>query len=303
MNQSKGVSCFVFVFCAVLVVSIIIASCGISEDPFNPTLVDGGYSFLKTPIVATSTSKPIPSTTPESEQYNFLLLGGDHKQHRIGTAYGNKTDVMLLVRITMSNPVQIRVIQFPRNLYHPIEAFPDMWLFAVYGLEDMVGLHYYFQQVFDVDLQGIAYIHMDNFEQFVDGLGGIHYGATVHSGEETLEYLRDNDNNWSCPEYDCANRQLEVLKALAERVKTQFSGNAVVTTGLLVDSYGHLFDTDLSAWEQIHWLVELGWDIATSDYEITFDKVTESGVVYNDTPLEVRGWTIPDIDKMKAWMK
>jgi anionic cell wall polymer biosynthesis LytR-Cps2A-Psr (LCP) family protein len=291
----------------VFLVLFILASCGVPPIEPQPTPSLSATNSPSPQPIETETPLPDPPLDVQQpeiiEQYNFLLLGGDWREHRRWTQWGNKTDVMLLVQITMSDPVQIRVIQFPRNLYHPVDAFPDMWLFSIYGKEDMVGLHYYFQQVFDVDLQGIAYIHMDNFEKFVNDLGGIHYGATVHSGAETLKYLRDNDNNWGCAAYDCANRQFEVLKALAERIKTQFYENAYVTTGLLIDSYGYLFDTDLSAFEQIHWLVELGWSIAMSDYEIEFDKVTASGVIYNDTPLNVRGWTIPDLGKMQEWMR
>lgn len=289
----------------VLIVLLILASCGVPPTEPQPT---PSPSATNPPLLANTatplTDPPQNTSQPEKiEQYNFLLLGGDWREHRRFTQWGRKTDVMLLVQIKMEDPVQFRVIQFPRNLYHPVDSFPDMWLFSIYGKEDFPGLHYYFQQVFDIDLQGIAYINMDNFERFVDDIGGIHYGATVHSGAETLEYLRDNDNNWGCAAYDCANRQFEVLKALAERIKTQFYENAYVTTGLLIDSYGYLFDTDLSAFEQVHWLVELGWQIATSDYVITFDKVTTSGVIYNDTPLNVRGWTIPDLGKLQEWIQ
>jgi anionic cell wall polymer biosynthesis LytR-Cps2A-Psr (LCP) family protein len=190
-----------------------------------------------------------------------------------------------------------------------------MWLFHVYGREGFEGLHYYFQQVFDVDLQGIAYINMDSFEVFIDALGGIllptpdggpnNMPYSVSSGADVLEYLRNNDNNWGCYSYyDCEQRQFFVLRQMAEKIKTKFHENALVTAGVLWDAYGELFQTDLSEFEQVHWLVELGWLIATSNYEIRdLAKMDQSEhFKYGETPLEVRGWTVREDHDATNWI-
>ena len=263
------------------------------------------------PQAVPSTTIPVPTAIPSPTlpaveppaRYNFLLLGGDYTAHRAGTNYGDKTDVILLVSILMEEPTKITVVQFPRNLYVPVEAMDDQWLFHVYSREGFVGLHYYFQQVFDVDLHGIFYVNMDGFVSLVDGLGGLWLNG-VMDGEQTLAYLRDNKNNWGCPEYDCANRQFVVLRALAEKIKTKFHEDPLTTARFLWDVYGGLFETDLSDFEQIHWLVELGWRIATSEYEVEFLKLTESGaVVYGDVPLEVRGWIAKEEGSLTSWFK
>jgi hypothetical protein len=211
---------------------------------------------------------------------------------------------MLLVSIYMSDPIDVRVLQFNRNFYHPVENFPDMWLFHVYRREGFVGLHYYFQQVFDVDLTGIAYISMDRFEQFVDEMGMIYMDGELMDGQATLAYLRSNENNWGCNPWDCENRQFNVLMALVQKIKTRFGESPLQTATKLYKAYGGLFETDLSDFEQVHWLVELGWQIATQEYVISGPyKMDNSEIfIYDDTPLEVRGWIQRDGHNVQEWV-
>lgn len=245
----------------------------------------------------TSTQEATPVVTPQ--RYNFLLLGGDYRSHRAGTNYGDKTDVMLLVSILMEDPVKITVVQFPRNLYVPVEAMDDQWLFAVYSREGFTGLHYYFQQVFDVDLHGVFYVNMDNFVTFVDALGGLWLNGGM-DGEQTLAHLRDNENNWAHGVYDASSRQFKVLYALVEKVKTRFHEDALTTAKDLWGAYGVLFETDLSEFEQIHYLAELAWTIATKEYIVEAIRLADPVVVRGETPLEVRG-LIPNED-LASWM-
>ena len=250
----------------------------------------------------TSTQEAIPVVTPKKQQadrYNFLLLGGDYRSHRQGTSYGDKTDVILLVSILMEEPTKITVVQFPRNLYVPVDSFPDMWLFHVYSREGFTGLHYYFQQVFDVDLHGIFQINIDNFVTLVDNLGGLWLNGGM-DGEQTLAYLRDNANNWDYGVYDAGGRQFKVLYALAEKVKTRFHEDALTTAKDLWGTYGNLLETDLSTFEQIHYLAELAWTIATKEYIVESVRLAEPTVVRGETPLEVRG-LVPN-DNLKSWM-
>lgn len=238
----------------------------------------------------------IPKKQP-ADRYNFLLLGGDYRSHR--QTGGDKTDVMLLVSVLMEEPTKITVVQFPRNLYVPVEAMEDQWLFHVYSREGFVGLHYYLQQVFAIDLHGIFHVNMDGFVSLVDGLGGLWLNG-VMDGEQTLEYLRDNANNWDYGVYDAGGRQFKVLVALAEKVKTRFSEDALTTAKDLWGAYGNLLETDLSTFEQIHYLAELAWTIATKEYIVESVRLAEPTVVRGDTPLEVRG-LVPNED-LARWM-
>jgi anionic cell wall polymer biosynthesis LytR-Cps2A-Psr (LCP) family protein len=279
---------------------LLCSACTVAVEPPSATVAP---LVVPSSTVAPS-STPLPQASPPVEapgRYNFLLLGGDYREHRAGSVYGDKTDVMLLVSILMDTPTKITVVQLPRNLYVPVEAMDDQWLFHVYGREGFTGLHYYFQQVFDVDLHGIFYVNMDNFVTLVDGLGGIWISdpsASVYgtlSGDETLAYLRDNQNNWGSATYDRGHRQFGVLWALTEKVKTRFRENALVTAKDLWGAYGGLLTTDLSEFEQIHYLAELAWTIATKEYIVDFHSLSEQAVVRGDTPLEVRG-LIPAVD-------
>lgn len=279
-----------------LLLLLLCSSCTVAVAPPTPTSVPS-------PTVAPSPTS-FPQASPPVEalgRYNFLLLGGDYREHRAGTDKGNKTDVILLVSILMENPTKITVVQFPRNLYVPVEAMDDQWLFHVYGREGFAGLHYYFQQVFDVDLHGIFYVNMDNFVTLVDGLGGLWIaGVGILDGEQTLAYLRDNTNNWGLGAYDAEGRQFKVLYALAEKIKTRFRENGLVTAKDLWGVYGGLLKTDLSEFEQIHYLAEMAWTIATKKYTVEHVRLGIPTVLRGETPLEVRG--LVPADNLAHWM-
>ena len=278
----------------ILLLALLCSACAVAVvPPATPSAIIPSLNV-------TSTQDVIPVEIPKKQQadrYNFLLLGGDYRSHR--QTGGDKTDVMLLVSILMEEPTKITVVQFPRNLYVPVDSFPDMWLFAVYGREGFVGLHYYYQQVFSVDLNGIFYVNMDGFISLVDGFGGLWLNGGM-DGEQTLAYLRDNDNNWSYGVYDAGGRQFKVLYALAEKVKTRFHEDALTTAKDLWGAYGNLLETDLSTFEQIHYLAELAWTIATKEYIVETIRLAEPVVVRGETPLEVRG-LVPN-ENLKSWM-
>jgi len=282
---------------------IVAASClPIPAD--NPRATKTPFpAATKTPL-PTVTASPTITPTPTEEPariYNFLLLGGDWRAHRQGTRYGDKTDVMLLVSIKMEKPARISVVQFPRNFWTPVEAFPDMWLFHVYRREGFIGLHYYFQQVFGMDLDGIFYIHMDNFATLVDDVGGVFIGGTIVQGEDLLAYLRDNENNWGCPEYDCGNRQYKTLLALGNAFHRYLRDDPIVAARVFVGRWGGLIETDWSAFDYFVLGAQIAWEVLQG-YEVEFYKLTRSGCIeYGDTPLEVRGWIVSG--DVKTWMQ
>lgn len=255
------------------------------------------------------TGGPLPTADPEGVRWNFVALGGDWRPWRVGTAYGNKTDVMLIMSVLVppktEDPIEITMIQVPRNLYVPT-SLGDYWAFAIYGLFGFDGIHTYMEEVFGIDIIGVGYIHMQNFERLVDSFPGdglFVEGEGVMDGEEVLAYLRDNENSWDYGLYDYEGRHFKVLEALASRFKTEFHENALVTAANLWDNYGELFETDLTNFEQIHWLAELGWFIAVSEYDVVKVRLWEPAIVYGDVPLEVRGWKEATPGYLKIWIQ
>lgn len=252
---------------------------------------------------------PISSATPEPvfERTNWLLLGGDYRAHREGTGWGNKTDVIVMVSVLETDPMQITVVQFPRNLYAPF-SMGDVWLFGVWDEYGWQGLHQYFQEVFGVTLQGVHYIDMDGFVQIVDDLGGlVPWGIDNmdHSGEGMLAYLRDNENNWELGSYDAGNRVFGVLIALVNRTVEFFLEDPVATANIVYSQWGDLFQTDLSNIEQLYWLFDLGWRVRNADRQDRFIQLEEPIIERGDTPIMQgdqttrgmvagRDWAIPD---------
>jgi hypothetical protein len=292
-----------------LMFMILIAAC---SGPPEPTPAPLASATMATPDTSSppdadplETPSPIPSPDAEPQhRFTYLVLGGDFRDHRLGTRYGDKTDVMILVSIFDYGPnLKVDMVQFPRNFYTVVDNFEDMWLFHVFGREGFVGLHYYFQRVFDIDIDGIFYINMDNFVTLIDDAApqGIAVGDKLKNGEEILAYLRDNDNNWGCPQYDCESRQLEVLWALIQYFHRYLEEDAVHAALTVTERWGGLYETDLSTWDQIVQGASLAWRWMQTPYVVNLHKFTQSGVIkYGDTPLEVRGW-IPDGD-MPGWL-
>ncbi len=251
-------------------------------DPEEPAFI----APMQTEIMEAETERAAPTIiptptefVPEPERTNWLILGGDYRAHR-GVS-GNKTDVIVLISILETDPIDIAVIQFPRNLYLPIEGMEDQWLFAVWSREGWQGLHTYFQRALGISLQGIHFIHMDNFEKVVDDLGGVN----GMSGSETLSYLRDNTNNWELGSYDAGQRVFKVLSALWERGSTFFLSDPVAAANIVYSQWGDLFETDLSNIQQLYWLFRLGWKVKNSDYEIRWIQLEEPFIVRGDTPI------------------
>ncbi len=287
-----------------------------SPDPEEPAFVGPMQTRImevETETVATAQAV-LPTATfefePQPQRTNWLLLGGDYRAHREGTGYGNKTDVIVLVSILETDPIDIVAVQFPRNLYVPVDGMDDQWLFGVWGREGWQGLHQYFQRVFGVSLQGIHYIHMDSFERLVNDLGGV-YGM---DGAETLAYLRDNENNWELGSYDTGQRVFEVLSGLWDRSSTFLLEDPVATTNIVYSQWGDLFQTDLANLEQLYWLFTLGWKVKNNDYEIRWIQLEEPYIIRGDTPIiqdeqPMRGMienpfdVDPRADSLDAWMK
>lgn len=311
----------------VVVLAFLLSACATSvpfPDPAEPAFVGPMQTQImevETETVATAQAV-LPTATfefePQPQRTNWLLLGGDYRAHREGTGYGNKTDVIVLVSILETDPIDIVVVQFPRNLYVPVEGMDDQWLFGVWGREGWQGLHQYFQRVFGVSLQGIHYTNMDSFVQIVDELGEIRVsdagGAYQLGGEDALSYLRDNENNWGMGSYDAQERVFKVLAALWDRGSTFLLEDPVATANIVYSQWGDLFQTDLANLEQLYWLFTLGWKVKNNDYGIRWIQLEEPYIIRGDTPIvqneqPMRGMienpfdVDPRADSLDAWMK
>ncbi len=267
-----------------------------SPDPEEPAFV--GPTQTRIVEVETETvamdQTVLPTATfefePQPQRTNWLLLGGDYRAHREGTGWGNRTDVIVLVSVLETDPMQITVVQFPRNLYVPVEGMDDQWLFGVWDREGWQGLHQYFQRVFGVSLQGIHYINMDSFVKVVDEMGGIRVqvvptGFQPMTGAESLVYLRDNENNWELGSYDAGQRVFKVLAALWGRGSTFLLEDPVAAANIVYSQWGDLFQTDLANLEQLYWLFTLGWKVKNNDYEIRWIQLEEPYIIRGDTPI------------------
>lgn len=285
-----------------LLAVLLIVSCTTSSPVSIPTPTPVP-SRTEIPPTTTPTNTPIPTETEivnNPNRTNWLLLGGDYRQHRQGTEYGNKTDVIILVSVLEGyvDPYQITMIQYPRNLYIPIRNMDDQWLFSVYGREDFTGLHYYWQQAFDVDLHGIFYINMDGFVKLIDDLGDLP-GHPGKDGEAILAYLRDNDNNWNWGSYDKEKRALGIAYSLAKKVEDELTSNFFSTAKILFERWHGLIKTDVTELGQLTYLASIGWEARDGNYTIDFVQLEEPAIVRGETPLEVRGM-IPATD-LSEW--
>jgi len=299
MKQPNGVSCLkiilfiVLVFCA----GIIVASCASPEEPAvtqfpSPTNVP-------TPTNTLLPTEPFETREPTIERFNFIILGGDFRESRENTGFGDKTDVMIVVSILMSDPVQITLIQLPRNLYVPVENMPDLWAFAVYRQEGFAGIHYWFQEVFDLTVQGIAYTDMDNFVRFVDDvLGGMSVGGDWRDGESVLEYVRND--LWGV-QYDPEKRHFAVLLAIANKLILRFTDDGLTTAQELWE-FRDLIETDISSFGQFHWIIETAYNILQKGYDINFVQLQEPIIIYGDTPTYPGRGFIANADLAK-WMR
>jgi len=212
--------------------------------------------------------------------------------------------VMILVSILETDPLDIAIVQFPRNLYVPVPSMEDQWMFAVWGNEGWNGLHTYFQQVFGVPLQGIFLSNMDAFEVFVDELGGISPitldGLQHMTGAEALAWLRDNDNNWYRGSYDVEQRALRMLEAIWNRGFRYVTDDPIGAVGLVLSRWKPLLQTDLANVRQFYQLAELAYRVKTTDYIIRFIQLEEPYIARGGTPMDVRGM-VPAID-LESWM-
>jgi hypothetical protein len=193
--------------------------------------------------------------------------------------------------------MQITVVQFPRNLYAPF-SYGDTWLFAVWDEYGWQGLHQYFQEVFEVTLQGVHYINMDGFVQIVDDFG--------MDGTKTLAYLRDNENNWELGSYDAEQRVFNVLIDLWGVGSTYFLEDPIAATNVVYSRWGDLFESDLGSIEQLYWLFNLGWKVRNAEWDWRMIQLEEPVLVRGVTPImqdekPMRGM-IADTD-LREWMR
>lgn len=301
MRKLNGLSCFLVVLLPVVIFLVLVTLFSCSPQPMIVKLPDSTATLTNTPL-PTGTFVSFAKTLtpePEPERMNFLVLGGDFREHRDNTGYGDKTDVMLVVSVLMSRPVVITIIQLPRNLYMSVENFPDLWAFAVYKQGGFVGLHYWFQEVFDLTVHGIVYTDMDSFVTFVDDvLGGMSVGGDWQDGEGVLEYVRND--LWG-EQYDPEHRHFNVLVQMANRLMLRFSDDGLTTAKELWE-FRDLVETDISDFNQFRFIIEMVFESLHRGYDVHFFQLTEPTIIYGDTPTYPgRGYIAND--DLKLWMR
>lgn len=258
-----------------------------------------------TQAVGPPVASPSPAP-PAIEEFNFVLLGGDDSAGREASGYRTPatvhTDVFVIAHVAMTDPPVVTFITLPRNLWVHVESFPDMWSMQVYGREGFAGIHYYIQEVFGLPVTAIFYIRMDRFVQLVDSIGGLDVltvnGSAAMNGDEVLAYLRDNDNNWGCSQYDCEGRIRRVLYAFIEKAPSVLRNMDFL--GALSALYG-LYETDISAFQQLEWVYNLARLLITSPIDLRYAPLWSPAIITGDTPLNVRGM-VPT-RSLVSWMQ
>jgi hypothetical protein len=243
-----------------------------------------------------ATLTPTPAEGPE--RINFLALGGDMGPGRPQLApggAGDKTDVMLLVSILRTDPAQITIVQFPRNLWVP--QYRDQLLFEVYWQDGFEGIHSYFYDVFGITLQGVAYVDMPTFVKYVDDIGGVNIaGEPWMDGADLLAWLRDNDNNWKHGVYDVGMRQARALVAILDSVYKEFSAKDF----LVAWRFFSKVETDLSALQFLD-AAFVGYQSIQRGASVEFDRLAYPAIARGDIPIAPGRAEVATVD-LREWM-
>lgn len=287
------------------------AACSDGPTPEPPGPIPPAQSMVQ--VQSTATPRPTytapPPTPTVYDEYTIVVLGQDETVARCwrGERCGewSHSDVFVLVHVVMAPEPYAVAVLVPRNLYVPPEMMlhgtgaewdQPLWSMAVYGRTGYDGLHRYVNAVFGLPVQAVFVTKMDRFTQIVDAFGGLTLRDKTMSGEEVLGFLRDNDNNWGCPTYDCEGRIFEVATALREQAAHD------VVFGLLEESLftlDPLYETDLGI-DQILWLLPKYFAFEVRGGRVEFVRLWSPEIVRADTPLNVRGM-VP-VEPLNVWM-
>lgn len=258
-----------------------------------------GFSPSPVPDPPLETEVPGTKTPPEDPGLTFVVLGQDRTAARCErgercTIYNPPhSDVFVIVHVQGSKAT---VVLVPRSLYVPPEMMlhgsgfewnDPMWSMQVYGKLGAAGVRQYVSVAFDLEVDGVFAIDMDQFASLIDKMGGLEVGwsdgqtdQVAHlDGAGTLAYLRDSENNWGCAVYDCEGRIFKVAKALQARVH-----DIIFWT---LGSYG-LFEDDLT-FSEILGYVSRYYDFEKAEGTVEFVRLWIPPLVTDDTPLEIRG--------------
>lgn len=287
------------------------------SGPTLPEFMPSNFPLSTESFLAAPTEKVIPtlmpSFTPESpERWNYLVLGGDAGPGRpkpVAGGAGNKTDVILLVSVVLTEPAQVTIVEFPRNFYSPL-YIPDRLLFEVYWQDGFEGMRTYFGDVFGVELDGIAYVDMAHFVEYVNVIGGVEtsreaegcepgmeFGASCHfDGAQLLTWLRDNDNNWEHGVYDAGMRQHRALVAILDKVYAKFADKDLMAVFALFDGV----ETDLGIMQFVD-AAFVGMQAIQHGMTIDFDRLAYPTIQRGNVPIEPWRAEIAHFD-LREWM-
>lgn len=234
-------------------------------------------------------------------------MGPGRPKDEVGGA-GDKTDVILLVSILTTEPTQITIVQFPRNLWVP--QYRDQLLFEVYWQDSFEGIHNYFYDVFGIALNGVAYVDMPNFIKYVDQLGGVEMSREAigcapgvpggmgckFDGTQLLAWLRDNDNNWGHGVYDAGMRQHRALVAILDRVYSRFSSKDFLAAW----EFFSRVETDLSALQFVD-AAFVGYQALQRGTTIEFARLAAPTIQRGDIPIAPGRAEVATVD-LREWM-
>src|SRR3990172_9100389 len=118
-----------------LPIFLLLAACSVQVEPQAQATKEAAQSTRVAETVATlmpQTSTPV-LPAPESDRWNFLILGIDKAYWRDSDPKRPHTDFMVVASVhDLGEVAEVTLIQIPRNTYIPLPNIPDDFAFCYY---------------------------------------------------------------------------------------------------------------------------------------------------------------------------
>ena len=159
-----------------------------STETQAPTLTASAIPPSLTPVPTVAPTKTrIPLAEYfEGGEYNFVLLGSDYRTGR--NEEDQLTDAFMVMNIrTDIQPVRVVLISLPRELVAWWEPdYGTVKINRIYKLHGYDGIYRLMTEKFNLEIDGIVMVNIEQFSDLIDELGGI--DVTVY------RRVRDNCN-------------------------------------------------------------------------------------------------------------
>lgn len=257
-----------------MIVMIVLISCTrkVSESTIVPSTKTQSPTLTVIPTLTTiPTLAPTKTGIPlmkyfDGGEFNFVLLGSDY---RIGRNEEDQlTDAFIVMNIrTDIQPVRVVLISLPRELVAWWDVdYGTVKINRIYKLYGFDGVYKLMSDKFNLDIDGIVMINIEQFSDLIDELDGIDVtvynrvrdncngkrykyiiNETYHMDSgDVLCYTRMREGSPN-GYFDRMKRHFDVLKAIADKT-LQLSPKEMLN---IANSFYNLAETDVS----IQWFI------------------------------------------------